>query len=175
MDGVPSVTQCPIAPGKTFTYTFVASTYGSSWWHSHFSSQYADGAFGPLVIHGPKSSAYDVDLGPVLLTDYYHRNYTDISNRIFSSDFNVVAEPAVNTLINGRNNFNCSLKLAGDNTPCISDAGLAKFKFQRGKKHLLRIVNSGASAFQTFSVDGHNLTVIANDFVPIVPYQTQCT
>jgi hypothetical protein len=23
-------------------------------------------------------------------------------------------------------------------------------------------------------VDGHNLTVIANDFVPVVPYKTQC-
>lgn len=25
---------------------------------------------------------------------------------------------------------------------------------------------------QKFSIDGHNLTVIANDFVPIIPYTT---
>ena len=60
MDGVPGITQCPIAPGKTFTYTFIADTYGTTWYHSHFSSQYADGAFGPLVIHGPKTAPYDV-------------------------------------------------------------------------------------------------------------------
>ncbi|KAL2021622.1 hypothetical protein VTK56DRAFT_6975 [Thermocarpiscus australiensis] len=148
-----------------FTYTFTADSYGTSWYHSHFSAQYADGAFGPIVIHGPQTEPYDVD--------YYHRNYTDINTAIFNSDFNVVSVPAVNTLINGRNNYDCSLKDPGDNTPCRSDAGLATFKFQRGKKHLLRIVNAGSSALQTFSIDGHNMTVIANDFGPVVPYQVQ--
>lgn len=28
MDGVPAVSQCPIAPGSSFTYTFKASLYG---------------------------------------------------------------------------------------------------------------------------------------------------
>lgn len=48
-DGVPGITQCPIAPKDNFTYTFRAIQYGSSWYHSHFSLQYADGAAGPLV------------------------------------------------------------------------------------------------------------------------------
>lgn len=51
-DGVPSVQQCPIAPGKTFTYTFNAETYGTTWYHSHYSAQYADGLLGPLIIYG---------------------------------------------------------------------------------------------------------------------------
>ena len=51
-DGVPSVQQCPIAPGKTFTYTFNALTYGTTWYHSHYSAQYADGLLGPLIIYG---------------------------------------------------------------------------------------------------------------------------
>ena len=33
MDGVPSITQCAIAPGDTMTYTFKASNYGTSWYH----------------------------------------------------------------------------------------------------------------------------------------------
>jgi len=41
MDGVPSVHQCPIAPGGSFTYKFKADLYGSSWYHSHYSGQYA--------------------------------------------------------------------------------------------------------------------------------------
>ncbi|KAK4139513.1 laccase-2 [Dichotomopilus funicola] len=173
MDGVPSISQCPIAPGASFTYSYIADSYGSSWYHSHYSGQYADGAIGPIVVHGPPTVSYDIDIGPVLITDYYHRNYTDITEAAFNSNFSIVAVPGVNSLINGRNNYNCSLKAANDPSPCQSDAGIAKFKFQRGKKHLLRIVNAGASALQTFSVDGHNLTVIANDFVPVVPYQTQ--
>ncbi|KAK1751373.1 laccase-2 [Echria macrotheca] len=172
-DGVPSVTQCPIAPGQTFTYTFIADSYGTSWYHSHFSGQYADGSWGPIVIHGPKHAQYDVDLGPILVTDHYHRNYTDITQRLFSTDFNVVATPGDNSLINGRNDWNCSLKAPGDTAPCKNNAGIAKFKFKKGKKHLLRFANTGSSAFTTISVDGHNLTVIANDFVPVQPYQVQ--
>lgn len=49
MDGVNGVTQCPIAPGDKFNYTFRALQYGSSWYHSHYSVQYADGTAGPLV------------------------------------------------------------------------------------------------------------------------------
>lgn len=40
-DGVPAVQQCPIAPGASFTYQFKADLYGTSWYHSHYSGQYA--------------------------------------------------------------------------------------------------------------------------------------
>ena len=49
MDGVNGLTQCPIAPGDSFNYTWRAMQYGSSWYHSHYSVQYADGAVGPMV------------------------------------------------------------------------------------------------------------------------------
>lgn len=49
MDGVNGITQCPIAPGDSFTYNWTAIQYGSSWYHSHYSVQYADGALGPMV------------------------------------------------------------------------------------------------------------------------------
>lgn len=48
-DGVNGITQCPIAPGSNFTYSFKAMQYGTSWYHSHYSVQYADGLQGPLV------------------------------------------------------------------------------------------------------------------------------
>jgi FtsP/CotA-like multicopper oxidase with cupredoxin domain len=52
MDGVPAIDQCPIAPGNSFTYTFKADQYGSSWYHSHYSAQYVNGIVGPMVIYG---------------------------------------------------------------------------------------------------------------------------
>lgn len=67
-------------------------------------------------------------------------------------------------------NYDCSL--APNGTRCTSNAGLAKFKFQTGKKHRLRLINAGAAGNQAFSIDGHIMTVIANDFVPIKPYDT---
>lgn len=38
-DGVPGISQCPIAPGSSFTYRFRAELYGTSWWHGHYSAQ----------------------------------------------------------------------------------------------------------------------------------------
>lgn len=61
------VSQCPIAPGSSFTYTFQAGVYGTSWYHSHYSAQYADGLFGAMIIHGPTHIHYDIELGPILL------------------------------------------------------------------------------------------------------------
>lgn len=36
MDGVVGVTQCPIAPGNSFLYSFPADAAGTFWYHSHF-------------------------------------------------------------------------------------------------------------------------------------------
>jgi len=49
MDGVNGITQCPIAPGDQFVYRWKATQYGSTWYHSHYSVQYADGVVGPMV------------------------------------------------------------------------------------------------------------------------------
>lgn len=38
-DGVASITQCPTAPGESMTYTWKATQYGTSWYHSHFALQ----------------------------------------------------------------------------------------------------------------------------------------
>lgn len=71
-DGVPSITQCPTAPGDTMTYTWQATQYGSSWYHSHYSMQAWDGVFGGILIHGPATADYDYDLGNLFLTDWDH-------------------------------------------------------------------------------------------------------
>ena len=168
-DGVPAVQQCPIAPGKCFTYSFLADIYGTSWYHSHYSAQYAGGLTGPMIIHGPSQVQYDIDLGPIMLSDWYHTEYFKIVEQVMG-----VGQPppsSDNNLINGKMNYNCSL-ITDPSVHCTNNAGLSKFKFHSGKKHRLRLINSGAEGIQRFTIDGHNMTVIANDFVPIRPYTT---
>lgn len=63
----------------------------------------------------------------------------------------------------------CSL--VTDGTPCTSNAGLSEFRLTRGKTHRLRVINGGSAGLQHFSIDNHVMTIIANDFVPIEPYQ----
>lgn len=170
-DGVPGITQCPIAPGETFTYSFNADLYGSSWYHGHYSGQSAAGLFGAMIIHGPSNADYDEDLGPVLLTDYYHREYYDILEEVMGTDLNKVAPYSDNNLINGRGSFDCNL--VGNGTQCTPNAGYAKFQFTKGKTYRLRLINGGAEGIQKFSIDKHKLKVIAYDFVPIQPYTTE--
>lgn len=124
-----------------------------------------------MIIYGPKSAYYDIDLGPLLLTDYYHESYYDLVEEVMGTDLTKTSPKSVNNLINGKMSYNCSL--VTDGTPCTENAGLSKFRFATGKKHRLRLINAGAEGIQKFSIDGHTMTVIANDFVPIRPYETE--
>ncbi|EFX01919.1 laccase-1 precursor [Grosmannia clavigera kw1407] len=158
-DGVPAATQCPIAPGASFTYQFQVTVYGTSWYHAHYSAQYGAGLLGPLIIYGPTEEPYDVDT-----TTRCSRMLAPGGQPEVSSD---------NNLINGKNRFDCATKAAGDDTPCTSNASQAQFFFEAGRVHRLRLANTGAEGLQRFSIDGHTLQVIAYDFVPIEPYETK--
>ncbi|SJX65875.1 related to cell surface ferroxidase [Sporisorium reilianum f. sp. reilianum] len=52
MDGSAGITECGIAPGTSFTYNWTVQQSGTYWWHSHYGPTYADGLFGPLILHG---------------------------------------------------------------------------------------------------------------------------
>ena len=169
-DGVPGISQCPIPPGESYTYTFQANDYGTSWWHSHASAQYIDGIFGAMVIYGPTESDYDIDLGPVVLNDYFHQPYYEIISAVYHKPPEFL--PGANTLINGRMPYDCSLDAGASSTGCDSNAPYSTFNLQPGKIHRLRLVNTGGAGTQKFSIDGHEMTIIANDFVPIQPYKT---
>lgn len=117
-----------------------------------------------MVIYGPKHAEYDIDLGPVIVEDWFHADYYTLINNTMNGRF----PPSNNNLINGKMQYPC----ANTTLPCDANAGVAKFQFESGKKHLLRLVNAGAEGVQKFSIDGHQLTVVALDFIPVEPYTT---
>ncbi|KAI1825023.1 multicopper oxidase-domain-containing protein [Xylaria intraflava] len=170
-DGTPGVAQCPIPPGGTFTYKFRAELYGTSWYHSHYSAQYSGGLFGPIVVYGPMNVDYDIDLGPIMVNDWSHQDYFTIVEQVLSPGFHgrIYSD---NNLINGRMNFDCSTIDSSVPAKCTDNAGLSKFEFKAGKTHRLRFINSGSEGVQRISIDNHMMTVIANDFVEIKPYDT---
>lgn len=168
-DGVPGVSICPIAPGESFTYSFPAELYGSSYWHSHYSSQFASGLNGPMIIYGPNSSSYDIDLGPAQLTDWYHEYYEDLlANLAKPLSENPQYPYSKNILINGKNPYDCDY---ADGRDC-EQAPIARFNLTSGKTHRLRLINTSAESLLKVSLDGHKLKVMANDYVEIQPYET---
>ncbi|MFV1852661.1 MAG: multicopper oxidase family protein [Thalassospira sp.] len=52
MDGVPGLTQKPVAPGETFEYRFTARDAGTYWYHPHINAptQLARGMYGALIV-----------------------------------------------------------------------------------------------------------------------------
>ncbi|KAL5402891.1 hypothetical protein PMIN03_010311 [Paraphaeosphaeria minitans] len=159
-DGVNGITECALAPGDAKTYRFRATEYGTSWYHSHFSAQYGDGTVGTIIINGPATANYDVDLGTYTVQDWYNITAYHASSIALMTG----RGPAgTNILVNGTNK-----KIEGS----VTTGEYNKVKIESGKKYRLRLVNPSIDAAIRVSLDGHPFTVIANDFVPIVPYNT---
>lgn len=120
---------------------------------------------GPMIINGPTTADYDEDLGVMMLNDWSHTSAFDLWPSVRFG-----GPPSMeNGLINGTNTFECS----ADDVRCVGGTQKWTGVFEAGKKYKLRLVNSGTDSHFQFSIDGHNLTVVANDFVPIVPYTTE--
>jgi Putative multicopper oxidases len=101
-DGVVSITQCPTAPGSTITYKWRAVQYGSTWYHAHIGLQAWEGVNGGIIINGPASANYDVDMGPIILSDWSHKTADELY--IYSQTQGPVTLD--NGLINGTNVYN---------------------------------------------------------------------
>ncbi len=64
MDGVPYITQPPIMPGESFTYSFpVVDQPGTYVYHAHFNSaeQVGRGLYGALIVEPKSKPAWDVE------------------------------------------------------------------------------------------------------------------
>ncbi|MGX9706510.1 multicopper oxidase family protein [Laceyella tengchongensis] len=70
MDGVPDITQDPVAPGKSFMYDFIATVPGTYFYHSHFdsSNQMDRGLYGAFIVL-PKQETLKYDREYVLTLD----------------------------------------------------------------------------------------------------------
>ncbi|KAI1079056.1 multicopper oxidase [Whalleya microplaca] len=154
-DGVSSITQCPTAPGDSVTYTWRATQYGSSWYHSHFALQAWQGIAGGIIINGPATANYDEDLGVVILSDWDHSTVDELYY-----EAETTGPPTLdNGLINGTN---------------VYDDGGSRLEvsFTSGTSYRLRLVNGAIDSHFKFSIDNHTMQVIASDLVPIQPYNT---
>ncbi|KAL1984795.1 hypothetical protein VTN96DRAFT_8639 [Rasamsonia emersonii] len=161
MDGVTSITQCPTAPGETITYTWRATQYGSSWYHSHIGLQAWEGVMGGIIINGPATANYDEDKGVLFLTDWSHATVDELYDSVLANG------PATldNGLINGTNVY-------GEDNSTAQTGHRFNTSFTAGTSYRFRLVNGAIDTHFKFSIDNHTLTVIANDFVPIEPYNT---
>ncbi|KAH6891173.1 Cupredoxin [Thelonectria olida] len=147
MDGPAGVSQCPIAPGSSFTYNFTIDQPGTYWYHSHTSAQYPDGLRGPLIVHDkdfPYEKKVDEEL-VLTLSDWYHDEMQYLIPKFFMAKSNPSgAEPVPNAaLMNETMNFTLSVKPE--------------------TTYLFRVINMGAFAGQYLWFEDHTMRIVEVD------------
>ena len=170
MDGVPGLTQEPIAPGETFRYDFVAGPAGSYLYHSHVGLQIDRGLIAPLIIE-ERSPHVEYDREYTLILDDYlsdapeslergmmgngmmgRRMMRDGQHGMMDGAMVNQVPPYEAMLINGK-----------------PAADPPSFEARQGERIRLRLLNpSGASTFRV-AVQEHPLIVTHVDGQPLEP------
>lgn len=183
MDGVNGVTQCPIAPTKSYTYRFNVTQYGSSWYHSHYSLQYPDGLAGPMTFHGPSAANYEEALPPFLISDWSHNSaFHDFHVELAGPGRPIMQSIILNgkgkwiqipdmiqALITHVGTYTCK---EAEKVNCTTPPPIFQQTWKKGRKYLMRLINTSTESIFIFTIDNHMLQVIGSDFVPIKPYYT---
>ncbi|XP_043271372.1 laccase-like [Venturia canescens] len=167
-DGVPYITQCPIQEGTTFRYQFRANNAGTHFWHSHVALQKVDGLVGPLIVRRPKNqepfnNIWDFDGldNVIMVTDFIHEG---AGNRFPGTLIRKSGQLPDSFFINGLGQWTDTMTGTTTNTP------LARFNVTAGHRYRFRMINScGFTCAVQMTIEGHNLTVIATDGIPIKP------
>jgi FtsP/CotA-like multicopper oxidase with cupredoxin domain len=178
MDGVPRITQDPVAPGEAFDYEFETPVAGSFMYHAHVGMQLDRGLYGPLVVE-PRDEplAYDREY-TVMLDDWAdgldddagHGDHDDHggggTGRAPAVELPPEAaahgDPATAVSFGGRS---YPLLLVNGRPP----ADPPVFEGRPGDRVRLRVMNIAADTGFRFAVAGHRLTVTHADGMPVEP------
>ena len=158
MDGVPGITQEPVAPGGEFAYEFETAVAGSFMYHSHVGMQLDRGLYGPLIVE-PRREELAYDREYVLMLDDWRDGLEGHGTASVDpeppADANAVsfggrAYPLL--LINGR---------PPEDAPVLET--------RSGDRLRLRVMNIAADTGFRFAIAGHRLTITHSDGMPVEP------
>lgn len=77
-DGVPGLSQDPLAPGESYAYRFPLTRGGTHWMHSHLGLQEQALLAAPLIVREPEEAGRDEQEVVVLLHDFSFRPAEEI-------------------------------------------------------------------------------------------------
>ncbi|MCI0156525.1 multicopper oxidase family protein [Leifsonia shinshuensis] len=178
MDGVPPLTQSPIAAGDAFQYDFTAEHPGTYWFHPHVGVQIDRGLYGALIIDDPREPlSYDQEWIVILddwldgLTATPDQVLNDLSKGMGSMGMDGMLMRMGNMLM-GTN----SALLGGDTGDVFYPLYLINgrpaadpetFTSKPGSKIRIRFINAGADTAFRVALSGHTLTITHTDGYPV--------
>ncbi len=77
-DGVPGLSQPPLAAGGRYDYDFALTRPGTYWMHSHVGLQEQRLLAAPLIVHEPAEAGFDEQEAVVMLHDFTFRDPAEI-------------------------------------------------------------------------------------------------
>ena len=196
MDGVPGLTQDPIAAGETFRYEFTAPHPGTYFYHPHSGVQLDRGLYGVLIVDDPQEPGeYDAEWIVVLddwvdgtgrtpdqvLSDLQQAGGDDSMGGMHDMggmgmegmDHGSMGsmggmEAMRSPLLGGAGDITYPYYLLNGRTP----ADPATLSAKPGQRVRIRFVNAGSDTAFRVAVGGHRMTVTHSDGFPVVPVPT---
>jgi FtsP/CotA-like multicopper oxidase with cupredoxin domain len=155
MDGVPHLTQEPIAPGESFVYEFDLPDAGTYWYHPHQRSleQVGRGLYGPLIVEEENPIRVDRDATWVL------DDWRLLPDAQISDDFGNFMDSSHNGRVG--------------NTVTVNGRILETFAVRAGERLRLRLINAANARIFGLEFQGHRPIVIALDGQPVEPHEPE--
>jgi multicopper oxidase len=174
MDGVPGVTQEPVAPSASFVYDFVAEPAGTYMYHSHVGHQLDRGLVGPLIIEERTPNvSYDRDY-VLVLDDWLPSAPTPALARA-SGGMQTMRDMMRDMMGDRRGMMGQGMPLRDPARPEYaallvngkSPADPPAFEVRRGERVRLRFINLASATTFRVALAGHRLTVTHADGRPV--------
>ena len=189
MDGVPGLTQEPIAAGARFDYGFTAPHPGTYFYHSHSGFQLDRGLYGVLIIDDPDEPGdYDHEW-LVVLDDWL--DGIDGTPDDAAQQLGILSGPEPSSETAGMGRGAMGGMHSGDEamvSPLIGVAGDVSYPLylvngrvpadpivwtaRPGQRTRIRFVNAGADTVFRVALGGHQMTVTHADGFPVEPEET---
>ena len=192
-DGVPYLTQMPIEPNETFTYSFPIIQSGTHWYHSHSGLQEQIGMYGSLVLLKKKDDPTfrkgidDLPEVPIILSEWTDIKPENVHRMLHNAnDWSAIKKGTVQSYSEAIKARHFKTKLGNELKRMlamdVSDVYYDKFlingknesqlsQFKAGEKVRLRISNGGASSYFWLNYAGGKITVVANDGNDVEPVE----
>ena len=155
MDGVPHMTQKPIAPGESFVYEFDLPDAGTYWYHPHQRSfeQVGRGLYGPFIVEEREPIQVDRDVTWVL------DDWRLLPEAQISDDFGNFMDSSHNGRVG--------------NTVTVNGRIQETFGVREGERVRLRLINAANARIFGLEFHGHRPRLIALDGQPVEPHEPE--
>ncbi len=152
MDGVPHLTQKPIAAGGSFSYEFDVPDAGTYWYHPHQRGheQVGRGLYGSLIIEEREPIVVDRDVTWIL------------------DDWRLERDAQISDDFGNRHDMSHNGRVG--NTVTVNGRIMEQFKVRQGERIRLRLINAANARIFALELAALNPQVIALDGQPVAPH-----